>query len=138
MEEIVLTQWNGDMSFTSDIDGYNIVMDASEEHGGNHRGPRPKPLLLAALAGCTGMDVMAILEKMRVVPSDFKISVSGDSTDEHPKYYHKIHIIYEFWGKELPADKIEKAINLSRDRYCSVNRMLRESSEITWEMLLHD
>ena len=137
MEEIVLTQWNGDMSFNADIDGHILTMDSSAEFGGKNLGPRPKPLLLAALAACTGMDVVSILGKMKIEMDKFDIKVIGDTTEEHPKYYHKIHVIYEFWGKDLPAGKIEKAINLSRDKYCSVNWMLKEAAEMTWEMKLN-
>lgn len=137
MEEIVLTKWNGDMSFTSEINNFQLTMDSSPEHGGKNKGPNPKPLLLSALAGCTGMDVVSILGKMRLQPDDFRISVNGNTTEDHPKYYYKIHVIYEFWGQELPKDMIEKAISLSVERYCGVHRMLEKSAEITWELILH-
>ena len=111
------------MAFEADVYGHKIMLDASEAGGGENRGPRPKPLLLAALAGCTGMDVVSILKKMRVEVEAFNVVVEGDLTEEHPKQYAKMHIIYEFKGKDLPMDKLEKAINLSEERYCGVSAM---------------
>jgi putative redox protein len=133
MKEIVQTQWLGGMKFTADIDGFKVNMDAHEEFGGQNSAPSPKPLLLASLAGCTGIDVVSILGKMKVGFDKFEIIVKADLSEDHPKYYEKIHLVYEFWGTDLPADKIEKAILLSKEKYCGVSRMLSESSDITWE-----
>jgi putative redox protein len=101
-------------------------------------GPRPKPLLLAGLGGCTGMDVISILRKMRVEPEYFNVVVLAESTNEHPMYYKKIHIEYQFRGKDLPMDKLEKAVNLSQERYCGVSFMLGKASEITSEIKILD
>ncbi|PLX13581.1 MAG: osmotically inducible protein C, partial [Marinilabiliales bacterium] len=110
--------WLKDMAFESEINGHKIVIDANETVGGNDSGPRPKPFMLLALAGCTGMDVVSILKKMRVRLDDFSIEVEANLTEEHPKQYDEMKVIYKFWGKDLPKDKLEKAVNLSDERYC--------------------
>ena len=84
------------------------------------------------------MDVISILGKMRMVPDYFNIVVEGTLTEEHPKYYHKIHLIYEFRGKDLPSDKIDKAISLSRERYCGISALLSKGAEITHEVRFLD
>lgn len=137
MEHKIHCKWNEGMSFEAEVDGHKLVLDADESNGGKDLGPRPKKLLLAGLAGCTGMDVISILKKMRVDVKDFNMSVSGNTLEEHPKYYEKIHITYEFWGNDLPMAKIEKAISLSKERYCAVNAMLSKSAEIKYDIKVH-
>lgn len=134
MKEKIQCNWKEEMSFEGEVDGHKITLDAKPEVGGKDRGPRPKPLLLLSLAGCTGMDVVSILKKMRVEVEDFNISVEGNLTEEHPKYYDKLHIVYQFRGKDLPKDKLEKAVTLSQDRYCGVSEMLRKAGELTYEI----
>ncbi|MFP4469691.1 MAG: OsmC family protein [Bacteroidales bacterium] len=126
------------MSFQVDVNGHQFMIDAKEEAGGRNRGPQPKPLLLSALGGCTGMDVISILRKMRIEPTYFNISVSASSTDEHPKHYDNIHITYEFKGENLPMDKLEKAVNLSQDKYCGVTLMLAKAAKITYDIKILD
>lgn len=126
--------WTGGMSFETEVDNHKIILDASPEVGGNDKGPRPKPFMLVALAGCTGMDVISILTKMRVEPEGFRVWVEAEMTEEHPKHYSTMKVIYEFKGKDLPMEKLEKAVSLSEDRYCGVNevykRAIKMSSEI--------
>ncbi|MBN1159443.1 MAG: OsmC family protein, partial [Bacteroidales bacterium] len=110
MKEAVQLKWSGNMAFKADIDGCSIMLDALPEHGGQNQGPRPKPLMMVALAGCTAMDVVSVLTKMRVELEDFNVSVQGELTEEHPKHYTSMHIIYEFKGKDLPHDKLQRAI----------------------------
>src|SRR5210317_1703967 len=133
MERLV-SKHTGGMSFDTIIDDHNITIDADGAFGGQGKGPRPKPLILQALTGCTGMDVVSLLNKMRVEYSDFEIKVDGELTDEHPKYYHKIHLTYQFKGKDIDNSKVEKAVNLSQDKYCGVSFMLKKAAEITWEI----
>ncbi|MCU0370345.1 MAG: OsmC family protein [Bacteroidales bacterium] len=128
--------WKNEMAFEADVNGFKIMLDAEDAVGGMNRGPRPKPLTLVSLAGCTGMDVISILRKMRIEPSYFNVAVEGELTEEHPKYYHKIHVIYEIKGENIDPEKVEKAINLSRDRYCGVFALLHFGSEITYELRL--
>jgi len=130
--------WKQDMTFEADVNGFKIMLDAEPGVGGGNNGPRPKPLTLVSLAGCTGMDVISILKKMRIEPTYFNVSVEGELTDEHPKYFHKIHIIYEIKGENIDLEKVEKAVNLSQERYCGVSAMLRASSKLTHEIKLID
>jgi len=129
-------KWKDKMAFDASVNGHIIPLDADERVGGENHGARPKPLTLVSLGGCTGMDVISILNKMRVQPDDFNVNVSGELTEEHPKYFHKIHIIYTFKGKDLPMEKLEKAINLSQDRYCGVTAMLDKVAEMTHEIVI--
>jgi len=124
------------MAFEAEVDGFRLMMDARNEHGGSGSGPRPKPLAMVSLAGCTAMDVVSILGKMRVELEDFSVKVEGDLTDEHPKRFTKMHIIYLFKGKDLPLDKLQKAVDLSMERYCGVSATYRKAMEITHEIRL--
>lgn len=136
MEKIADVTFLEDMAFEVEVNNHKFIIDADDKVGGKDRGPRPKPLTLASLGGCTGMDVISILRKMRVEPEYFNVSVSAETTDEHPKYYNKIHITYEFRGKDLPMEKLEKAINLSQERYCGVSAMLTKAAELTHEIII--
>lgn len=122
--------WRGNMSFSTELNGHEIIIDADDSVGGKDQGPRPKPLVLVALGGCTGMDVVSILRKMRVKDYKLAIEVNGEMTTEHPKYYKSIVVNYNFKGKNLPEEKIKKAVNLSETRYCGVTAMLSEAAEI--------
>ncbi len=122
------------MKFDTEVNGHHFFMDQGGEKGENS-GPRPKPLQLAALAGCTGMDVVSILKKMRQEIECFNVVVEGDTEEEHPNAFIKMHIIYEFKGKDLEMDKIEKAISLSMERYCGVSAVYRKAGiEMTHEV----
>lgn len=134
MKQSTVLNWKSGMAFEADLDGYKLMIDANEENGGTGQGPRPKPLMLVALAGCTGMDVISILQKMRIELDGFAVRTEGDLTEEHPKHFTKMHIIYEFKGKNLPMDKLEKAIELSQERYCGVSASYKKGIEITYEI----
>jgi putative redox protein len=136
MKHIVDTAWKGNMKFDAVVSGHHIVMDALPVVGGNDEGARPKELMLAALAGCTGMDVVSILKKMRVEPEYFNIRVEAEMTDEHPKHYTAMHIFYEFKGLGLELEKLQKAVNLSQDQYCGVSASYRKAMEITHEIVI--
>lgn len=134
MEHNIDLNWHEGMHFSTEINGHTIHLDADESNGGNNDGPRPKPLMLAALAGCTGMDVINILERMKVKPESFHVKLSGSLSEEHPKQYTSMHIIYEFKGADLPMDKLEKAVNLSQEKYCGVSAMYRKFLNLTHEI----
>ncbi len=136
MKDSIQVNWKKGMAFEAEIDEFKLMMDAKKEHGGTGAGPRPKPLTMVALAGCTGMDVVSILGKMRVELDDFSVKVEGELTDEHPKHFTRMHIIYQFKGKDLPLDKLQKAIDLSQERYCGVSVSYRKAMEITYEIKL--
>ena len=133
-KEIVTTRWLNNLAFETEIHGHKIVLDAKVEVGGENLGPTPKPMMLSALGGCTGMDVISILKKMRVDVKNFNVIVEGDLTEEHPKHFYKIHVIYEFTGKDLPLDKIQKAVTLSEDNYCGVGVVYRKTMDYTSEI----
>jgi len=130
--------WTSNMAFKANISGHEIMLDLDETGGGQNLGPKPKPLLLVSLGGCTAMDVISILKKMRIEPEYFNVSVEGELTEEYPKHFKKIKLIYEFRGKDLPLDKLQKAITLSQEHYCGVSETLRKSVEITSEIRILD
>ena len=121
--------WKEKMAFSGvSPSGHEFIMDAAPEVGGENTGPRPTELLLQAVAGCTGIDIISILQKMRLEPTAFQMDVKGERAEEHPKRFTSINIHYALDG-ELPEDKVVRAIQLSKDRYCSVSHSL--NAEIT-------
>ena len=132
--EKVTISWLENMAFEAEVNRHKIMLDAADAVGGENRGPRPKPLMMVALAGCTGMDVVSILKKMRVEVEAFNVVVEGDLTEEHPKQFSQMRVVYEFKGKNLPMDKLEKAVNLSEERYCGVSAMLKKAIGITTQI----
>ena len=142
MSEKTKTSWKGNMAFEWEVNGHKVMIDATERVGGENKGPQPKPFMLAALGGCTGMDVVSILKKMRVTDmlDDFNVEVSGELTDEHPKHFSSMHVTYTFTpksGVELPMAKIEKAVNLSEERYCGVSEVYRKADiKMTSEIII--
>ena len=134
----VTTVWKENMLFESDNpSGEILFMDAPDE-GIENKGLRPKAMMLSSLAGCSGLDVVSLLKKMRAEVDDFKMIVQGDLTDEHPKYYHKVNVEYHFYGSNLQQDKINKAVTLSVDRYCGVMEMFRKFAEVTTEICFQE
>lgn len=113
------------MAFEVELDGHRFMVDADPQFGGTNKGPKPKGLLLSSLAGCTAMDVISILGKMRVEPARFEVKVDADLADEHPKKFVRIRVRYFFEGEDLPLDKLFKAVSLSEERYCGVSATLR-------------
>ena len=123
-------KWVKDMLFDAEVSGHHILMDADTQWGGKDQGARPKPLLLAALSGCSGMDVVSILDKMKVPEYTFNVEMEADSTSEHPITYHTIRMNFLFEGEDLPKDKFVKAVKLSTERYCGVMAMLKKAANI--------
>ncbi len=138
MKHVVDMAWTDKVAFEGDMDGHKVIVDATEESGGSNLGPRPKKLMLTALAGCTGVDVIMILKKMKVVPDAFNVIVEAEVTDEHPKHYNKMKVIYQFKGKDLPMDKLEKAVKLSETTYCGVTAVYRKAMEMETEIRIID
>ena len=139
MADKITTQWKGDMVFESDNPRWDsIMMDASKDFGGTGSGMAPKAMMLSSLAGCSGLDVVSVLNKMRVKIDDFKMVVEGELTDEHPKYYHKVTVDYHFYGKDLKEKKIKSAVDLSVDKYCGVMEMFRQFAEIKTKIHFHN
>ena len=128
--------WKQKMAFDLVIEGYTVKADADEAFGGEGYGPKPKGLLLTALAGCTGMDVVSILGKMKVVFEEFEVRIKGENAEKHPKVFTKVHIDYLFKGENLPIDKIERAIDLSLNDYCAVAATLKSTAEISHSVII--
>jgi len=108
-----------------------ITMDGPENFGGSDAGIRPKELILLSLAGCTGSDVIVILQKKKVKLDDFEMNITAEMADEHPQVYIKINIEFVFYGKDIQEKDVERAIELSQTKYCSVTHMLNKAAEIT-------
>ena len=124
-------KWNTKMNFTAKADsGYEVVMDAYSNVGGEDLGPRPTELVLMGLGGCTGMDVVSILEKMKQEITSFEIKLHADKAQEHPKIFTHIVMEYIVTGRNIDRGAVEKAVMLSREKYCSVQAMLRKAAEI--------
>lgn len=123
------TIWKGDHLFESEHEGNKISVD-----GDKKRGHGPKALLLSGLAGCSGIDVVDILEKMRVQFSDFSMVVESEQTEENPKIFKWILITYKIKTAEENQDKVKKAIDLSLEKYCGVSAMLSKNSPINYKL----
>ena len=127
-------RWLDGMAFEIDQDGHSFILDASADQGGADTGPRPKALLLSGLIGCTGMDVVAILGRMRVEGYTFRLEASADLTDGYPVVFRSVRLRYVFGGNGLPREKIEHAVALSQEKYCGVSAMLRAAAPLEWEI----
>lgn len=120
------------VTFIGKTDSNNwVVMDGPEEFGGSNAGIRPKELLLLSLAGCSGSDVAVILKKKKINLDGFEMNISAEMQEIHPQVYTKINLEYVFYGKEIPKEAVERAIELSLKTYCSVTAMLQKAVEIT-------
>jgi putative redox protein len=131
---LVTTTFKGGMAFEAQQEDQIVRMDSAVEVGGTNSGFRPKQLLLASLAGCTGMDVESLLVKMRVEHTDFTMQIEGDLLDEHPKQYTEIRLTYSIKVSADDHEKVEKAITLSQDRYCGVSAMLKNVCPVIWNI----
>ena len=128
----IKAKWKGDMLFENETPGGKILVGSEEGSFG------PKALMLDALAGCTGLDVVSLLKKMRAEVAEFLIEVTADLTEEHPKMYKNVLVHYIFTDKEFKKDKIEKAVNLSVDRYCGVYEMFRGFTDINFKITYYE
>ena len=126
MNQVKLT-WENGLAFKTEQDGHEFYIDGSLEFGGEDKGPRPKALLLSALAGCSGMDTVSILKKMRIPEFKLVIEVDGVLAEEHPKIYTDIEMRFNFSGDDLPIDKLKRVVELSIEKYCVVYAMLSKS-----------
>jgi putative redox protein len=130
--------WNNNMWFTGELDGYKIDIDASKDFKGQNKGPTPKGLLLIALMGCTGIDVISLLEKMNVKIDSFYMDTQTDLTETHPKVFKDITLTYYFSGNlDNNINDIKKAINLSQEKYCGVSAMLKKNSNIIVKIMIN-
>lgn len=134
MTHEIEVQWMGKMQFNALVNGHTIIMDAPERVGGEDNGPIPKPFILSALSGCTGMDVVGILRKANKQVSDFSIKVSGEISKKSPIEYVAIHVVYLFEGPVENRDAALEAVTDSQEKYCGVSHMLKKILPVTWEV----
>jgi putative redox protein len=137
MTHQISTKWLGGMAFEATNPGGKFRIDGDIEIGGTNNGLRPKALMLDALAGCTGIDVASLLPKMKVSVDSFHIDVEGDLTEEHPKYYHTVRVVYHFYGNDLEKEKLQKIVNLSIEKYCGVMEMFRKFAQVDVKIEFH-
>ncbi|MGC8902850.1 MAG: OsmC family protein [Fervidobacterium sp.] len=131
--------YSGMLFYAKTLSGHDLIIDSDSSVGGKDAGLRPKELVLYSLMGCTGMDVVSLLRKMRVIDSmeSFRIEVDYEQAQEHPKVYTKIHLKYFFkFNGEPPKEQVQKAVTLSQDKYCAVSAMLKKAvPEFTYEII---
>ena len=119
------------MAFSTKVNGHTITIDLDKAGGGNDVGSSPKILMLVSLAGCTGVDVVSILNKMKVNFSDLAINVEAHLTDEHPKIYDEVSVIYTIKVDKVNEPKVKKAVDLSQETYCGVSEMFRSFAKLS-------
>ncbi len=134
MAHEIEVQWMGKMQFNALVNGHTIIMDAPEKVGGEDNGSIPKPFILTALAGCTGMDIAAILRKANKTVTDFSMNVVGELSKQAPIQYIAIHVLYEFKGAEENKSAALNAVTDSQEKYCGVSAMLKKALPVTWEV----
>lgn len=131
-------KWVENMKFVgTGSSGKSIVMDAPVKSGGDGSAITPGELVLVSLGGCTAVDVVSILNKMRVAFRDLKIDLEAESVEEHPKIYRWVKMIYKFYGCENQT-KARKAVALSKDKYCSVSAILAKSAELKYDIVFEE
>lgn len=128
------TQWMGKMQFNALIGGHTVIMDAPEKSGGEDAAPIPKPFVLAALSGCTGMDIVALLRKSNNKVDDLSMTVTGELSKQAPIQYISIHIVYNFKGNDNSKEPALNAVTDSQEKYCGVSSMLKKAIPVTWEV----
>jgi putative redox protein len=131
----ISTEWKGNMHFESTVNGHALRFDKLPKHGGDDKGPRPKPVFLASIAGCSGMEIILILEKMHVRIEGLRIEIAGELNDGQPKVYKSVHVIYKVSAQASDQQKIERAINLAVEKYCGIISMVRQFANFTSEVI---
>lgn len=128
----------GKMQFNALINGHTIIMDAPPKVGGEDNGSIPKPFILSALAGCTGMDVIALLNKKGVKVENFDLKVEGETSKTQPIEYTSIKLDYIFEGDIESLDEVTEAVHLSQEKYCGVSSMLKKIIPLTWNIYFNN
>ncbi len=132
---MIKLEWKENMKFVAHTpSAHEVHIDSSEKSGGSDTAARPMEMLLVSLGGCTAMDVISILKKMKALPADFRVEIEYERAPEHPKIYTHIHLRYIF--KKAPSqEKAKKAVELSQNKYCSISAMLKKSSNLSYELV---
>jgi len=126
--------FKGGMNFTADINGHKIEIDTDEAHGGKNLGTRPKAMMLASLAGCTGLDIVGILNKMRVNFSDYSIKVDGHLTEGDAAIYDEVTVIHTIKVDKVCEPQVKKAVSLSQEKYCGVTKMFEAFAKVSYKI----
>ena len=126
--------WMGKMQFNALVGGHTVIMDGPERAGGEDQGPIPKPFMLTALAGCTGMDVVALLRRAEKPLDRFEVRVSGEITKSHPIQYSSVHVIYEMHGEAAHEEEALRVVDRSQNELCGVSAMIKRALPVTWEV----
>ena len=135
----VRVTWADNMMFVGETgSGHALVMDGAPEAGGKNLGARPMEMLLLGLGGCTAFDVVLILKRGREPVNGCRVDVEAERAESEPKIFTKIHMIYRLSGKGLSPVKVERAIQLSKEKYCSASAILGATAEITHEFTVSD
>lgn len=135
MKHEIETQWMGKMQFNALVNGHTIVMDAPERVGGEDSGPIPKPFVLTALSGCTGMDVIALLRKQGIELKDLNLKVSGEISKQAPIEYVSANVVYEITGNVFDQQAAFEAVMTSQEKICGVSHMLKKIMPVSWQIV---
>ncbi len=134
----VTTTWKEALAFDANADGHIVRLDTTKEGGGLDSGMSPKKMLLASLCGCSGMDIVDILQKMKVHFTQLEITAEAEQTDEHPKVFKSIDLVYHCNVSAEDEDKFKRAVNLSMEKYCGISAMLAKHCAINYQTVLID
>jgi len=134
MTHEIETQWMGKMQFNALVNGHTIIMDAPERAGGEDNGPIPKPLVLTALSGCSGMDIIAYMRKAGKEPQELTVKVTGELSKQAPIEYLSMHAVYNIKGDSANESAAYEAVNVSQQLNCGVAHMLKKAIPVTWEI----
>lgn len=132
------TVWIENNIFKTDLDGHTMTIDLPKEAGGDNSGPGPKKLMLLAATGCTSLDVISILAKMKIEPKSFKVKIDADLAEEHPMQYTKMELVYSFEGNNLPRERVERACQLSFEKYCGVLALYKSAIPVTYRVEINN
>ena len=135
MKHEIESQWMGKMQFNALVNGHTIIMDAPERVGGEDNGPIPKPFVLTALSGCTGMDVIALLRKQGKELTELNLKVSGEISKQQPIEYVSANIVYEMKGNAEDEQAAYDAVTTSQEKICGVSHMLKKIMPVTWQII---
>lgn len=132
-------KWIEGMTFAGQSgSGHAVVIDGAPEHGGRNLGMRPMELLLTGMAACSAFDVVLILRRGRQPLGDCVVTARADRAAEDPKVFTRIHLVYTVAGRGLDLKQVERAVKLSKDKYCSATIMLAKTAEVTYEIVMVD
>jgi putative redox protein len=132
-------KWVEGVSFVAETgSGHAVVIDGAPDAGGRNLGPRPMEMVLAGTAACTAFDVVWILKKGRQPVTDCVVEAEAERAAEDPKVFTRIHLVYRVKGKGLKREQVERAVKLSKEKYCSATIMLAKTAEVSFEITLEE